>query len=137
MTCCNKTGMSTEYSPLDKRLLAFGKDTYKGPILEKFSQTKMWIFTFYRDEDLCEDCTTKFAAMNQWFEKYNFFNDPIYNVKWVVEDEPDNNLLYIEMGFTKSPMHIFTDPKGRVIDIVSGFPPPSWLEKYILDVIRE
>lgn len=137
MSCCKQAAMSNIYTPLDKRLLAFGEETYSGPVLEKFKKTKMWIFSFYRDEDLCEDCVNKFTAMNQWFEKYNFFNDPIYNVKWVVEDSPDNNLIYLEMGFTKSPMHIFADEHGRVIDIISGFPPPEWLEKYILDVIRK
>lgn len=137
MGCCKKAAMSSIYLPLNKRLLEFGEETYKGAVLEKFPRTKIWIFTFYRDADMCEDCPSKFAAMNQWFEKYNFFNDPLYNIKWVVEDDPDNNLIYIEMGFTKSPMHIFADENGRIIDIVSGFPPPKWLEKYILDVIRE
>jgi len=137
MSCCKQAAMSSIYTPLDKRLVAFGEETYAGPVLEKFKKTKLWIFSFYREEDLCEDCINKFSAMNQWFDKYNFFNDPIYNVKWVVEDSPDNNLIYIEMGFTKSPVHIFADERGRVIDIIYGFPPTEWLEKYILDVIRE
>jgi len=137
MSCCKQAAMSNEYLPLDERLIAFGEEIYQGNVLEKYKTTKLWVFSFYRDDDLCDDCVNKFVAMNQWFENYNFFNDPIYNVKWVVEDEPDNNLIYLEMGFTKSPIHIFADPKGRIVDIISGFPPPEWLEKYILKVIKE
>ena len=74
--------------------------------------------------------------MNYWFHKYGLFTDPVRNVKWIVENEPNKNLIYQEIGFVKSPMHIFTLGNGNVIDIVAGFPDEHWLEKYILPIIQ-
>ena len=47
MDCCKKSAMSTIYTPLDKRLLAFGKETYSGPLLEKFKNTKSELIRKY------------------------------------------------------------------------------------------
>lgn len=138
MTCCNKKApIDHIYMPLNKRLVEFGKEVSGEQLMSEYSSTFMWVFTFYGEDDLCDDCKFKFAAMNQWFIRYGLFTDPTRNVKWILEDEPEKNLIYQEMGFTKTPMHIFSDSDGKIIDIIMGFPTPEWLEKYILPLIKD
>jgi hypothetical protein len=138
MSCCeNKDPLDRIYVPLSERLIQFGEDTYGEMVMDKYKYTHMWVFTFYSDIDFCETCQKRFTSMNKWFSDYGLFDDPIRNVKWVVEDEPEKNMIYKEMGFTKTPMHIFTDSDGKIIDIFTGFPTPEWLEKYILPLIRK
>ena len=138
MTCCNKKApIDYIYVPLSERLVDFGKEVSGEQLMKQYSSTFMWVFTFYGDDDLCDDCKFKFAAMNQWFQQYSLFTDPIRNVKWILEDEPEKNLIYQEMGFSKTPMHMFCDKDGKIIDIIMGFPTPEWLEKYILPLVKE
>ena len=137
MTCCNEKTRSQFYNKLSDRLLRFGEETYEASGDPYIKHTHLWVFTFYREDDLCPDCQLQLGKMNGWFEKYGLFNDSTRNVKWVVEDQPDSNLIYTEMQFTKTPLHIFADSKGRIIDMVGGFPEEYWLEKYMLPVIRE
>lgn len=138
MSCCNKKAqIDYIYVPINKRLVEFGKEVSGEQLMREYSNTFMWLFTFYGDDDLCDDCQFKFAAMNQWFIKYGLFTDPIRNVKWILEDEPEKNLIYQEMGFTKTPMHLFCDSNGKIIDIIMGFPTPEWLEKYILPLVKD
>lgn len=137
MTCCNKKSpLDSIYSPISKRLVEFGMEVYDDAVLEKYSNTFLWIFTFYHDDEMCEECQFKFSDMSTWFSKYGMFENPTRNVKWVIEDEPDKNLIYKEIGFSKTPMHIFCDSDGKIIDIVTGFPTPDWLEKHILPLIQ-
>lgn len=138
MGCCDKKApIDGIYVPLSKRLIEFGVETYGEQLMEKYRYTHVWVFSFYEDADMCEDCQMKFSAMNKWFMDYGLFDDPIRNVKWIVEDQPQKNLIYKEIGFTKTPMHIFTNSEGKIFDIVAGFPTAEWLEKYILPLIRQ
>jgi len=137
MACCEEKLISDIYVPLNKRLLDFGSEIIGPQLMFKCPQTMIWIFTFYYDEDMCDDCKLRFSAMNHWFQQYELFDDPIRNVKWIVEDEPNKNLIFSEIGFTKTPMHIFCRGDGSIIDIVTGFPEPRWLTKYILPIIQE
>ena len=41
-----------------------------------------------------------------------------------------------ELGFTKSPLHLFCDGDGKIIDIISGIPTTEWLEKHILPLYQ-
>lgn len=137
MACCEEKAIGDIYTPLNKRLVEFGSEVLGPAFISKMPHTLLWIFTFFYEEDLCEECKVKFTNMNYWFHKYGLFEDPVRNVKWIVENEPNKNLIYQEMGFTKSPMHIFTNENGDVIDIVTGFPEERWLEKYILPIIQQ
>lgn len=138
MTCCNKKApLDHIYVPLSKRLIEFGAEVSGEQLMREYSTTFMWIFTFADAKEICEECNFKLAAMNDWFMQYGLFTDPTHNVKWIYEDEPEKNLIYKEMGFTKTPMHVFCDSSGKIIDIIMGFPTPEWLEKYILPIIRK
>lgn len=138
MTCCDKKApIDHVYVPLNKRLVDFGKEVSGEDLMKEYSYTFMWIFTFYTEDDLCDDCQYKFSIMYQWFQKYGLFTDVTRNVKWIHEHEPDKNLIYREMGFTKTPMHLFCDSEGKIIDMIMGFPTPEWLDKYILPLVKE
>ena len=135
-TIGSRAAVDTIYNPLSKRLIDFGNDAYEHQDNNNI-HTTLWLFTFYSEENLCEPSQPRFTEMHTWFDNYGLFNDPISNVKWVVEDEPSKNLIYTEMGFTKNPMHIFTDSDGNIFDIFIGFPNSTWLEKHILPLIRK
>lgn len=128
-----------EYLPLNKRLVEYGKEVYGKELLAKFNITHMWIFTFYCEEAMnkCDDCIEKLSEMGRWISKYGFLEDPIKNIKWIIEDEPDKNLIIKDLHITKTPVHIITNGEGKIIDILYGFPDPQWLEKYILPFIRK
>lgn len=137
MSCCNQNAqLDNIYLSLHKRLLEFGNEIYGEQLMASHPSTFMWIFTFYSDAELCEECQFSFSAMNKWFHDYGLFNNPIRNVKWIIEDEPEKNFIYKELGFSKTPMHLFCDKDGKIIDIIMGFPTPEWLEKHILPLIQ-
>ena len=136
MGCCDDTPIDDVYVPLHKRLVDYGKDSCDNQLLSRYSYTRLWVFSFYDDENLCIDCETKFSSMIQWFNKYGLLEDVIKNVKWIVDDDIDNNLLLKDMGIKKTPVHLFCDTDGKIIDIIFGFPSQKWLEKYILPVVR-
>jgi len=136
--CCNNFPINGSYVPLNKRLIEYGKDSYvhNPELLEKFSYTHMWIFTFIDSKDYCEECQVKFSIMSNWFNKYNLLNDPKKNVKWIVDDEIENNLIFKDLDIKKTPFHLFCDSNGKIIDIIYGFADDEWLEKHILPLIR-
>lgn len=137
MGCCEDIPIDGEYIPIHRRFLEYGKDSYGDTLAEKFPITHMWIFTFYEDAELCTECQDKLSEMHSWFEKYNLFNDPIKNVKWVVDDDIANNLILIDLHVNKTPVHFFCDSDGKIVDIVYGFPDTVWLEKHILPLITK
>jgi len=136
MSCCEDIPIDGSYVPLNKRLIEYGKDSYGEELLKKFTYTHMWIFTFYDNKDFCIDCQSKFSKMAKWFAKYNLLNDVIKNVKWIVDDEIENNLIFKDLDIKKTPIHLFCDSNGKIIDIIYGFADDEWLEKYILPLIR-
>jgi len=137
MTCCNeKAPLDNIYIPLNKRLIQFGTEIYGDDLNNIYKSTHMWVFTFYGEDDMCDDCMFKFSRMTNWFTQYGLFTNPEKNVKWILEDEADKNLIYQEMGFSKTPMHIFCNKNGDIHDIIIGFPTDEWLEKHILPLIN-
>jgi len=136
MGCCEDIPIDDVYIPLSTRLVDYGTDSYGEQLLNKFPHTHMWIFSFYKDEELCIDCEQKFADMAGWFTKYGLLEDSLKNVKWVVDDDVDNNLILKDLAIQKTPLHLFSDEHGKIIDVVFGFPSPQWLEKHILPLIR-
>lgn len=127
-----------EYIPLYKRLVEYGKEVYGKKLLEKYTTTRMWIFTFYCEKTMnkCNDCIEKLSEMGKWINKYGFLENSMNNIKWVIEDEPDKNLIIKDLRIEKTPVHIITSGDGKIIDILYGFPDTSWLEKYILAYIK-
>ena len=130
--------LEREYLTLDKRLFEYGKEAYGTALFKKFPITQLWIFTFYcaAEMEKCEDCVTKLSKMAEWINKYGFLEDLIKNVKWVIDDEPGNNLILQDLHIEKMPVHIITNGEGKIIDLLYGFPDPGWLEKYILPLVR-
>lgn len=128
-----------EYLTLDKRLFEYGKEVYGKDLFKKFPITHIWIFTFYCAEEMekCEDCIVKLSKMGEWINKYGFLEDPIKNVKWVIDDEPGNNLILQDLHIEKMPVHIIANGEGKIFDVLYGFPDPRWLEKYILPFVRK
>ena len=136
MGCCGGA-FDDIYLPLNQRLVRFGMETYKEYDPSYNEIPKTWLFTFYEENELCEECKHMLSSMNEWFEKYSFFSDPTTKVNWVLEDNPKMNAIYKELGFTKTPMHIFCDSFGNIFNIFVGIPDSEWLEKYILKAIRD
>lgn len=138
MACCGqKSQLDNIYLPLNKRLVEFGKEVSGESLMNAYPSTFIWVFTFYREQDMCEECHDNLGAVNKWFVKYGMYTDPIRNLKWIIEDEPDRNLIYKELGLTKSPTHIFCDGDGKIVDIISGIPSTEWLEKHILPLFQQ
>jgi hypothetical protein len=136
MGCCEDNILDEVYVPLNKRLINYGIECSDELFLKKFPRTHMWIFTFYNNEDLCIECEEKFAKMAKWFVKYGLLEDLAKHVKWIVDDEIKNNLILKDLGIEKTPVHLFCDSNGKIIDTAFGFPDPNWLQKYILPLIR-
>lgn len=137
MSCCSDKFGNQTYIPINKRLLKFGEESTDKSILEKFSDTKLWIFSFFDEKDAsCADCMEKLKSMLEWFEKYNILKNPINNVKWIFEQNAKNNLIYNDLFVKKTPLHIITDSNGNIIDMVFGFPDDNWLKTYLLPLIN-
>lgn len=137
MSCCEqKAQLDTIYLPLNRRLVEFGKEVSGEPLMNVYPNTFLWVFTFYNEEDICEECQDKLGGINKWFTDYGMYTNPTRNLKWIIEEEPDKNLIYKELGFTKSPLHLFCDGDGKIIDIISGIPTTEWLEKHILPLYQ-
>lgn len=136
MSCCEDTPIDGEYVSLNKRLIQYGKDSFSEELLKKYPHTHMWVFTFLDEDDMCIECQTKFSKMSQWFSKYNLLDDVMKNVKWVFDDEIKNNLIFKDLGINKTPVHLFCDSNGKIIDIIYGFADVDWLDKHILPLIR-
>lgn len=138
MACCKKKAqLDNIYTPISKRLVEFGKEVYGEEGMSQYKDTFLWVFSFYETSEMCEECKFKFTAMSKWFTDYGLFKNVNRNVKWVLEDEPTKNLIFVEMGLSKTPIHIFADSNGRIIDMVVGFPTIEWLESYILPLIQD
>ena len=138
MTCCDDKLFGNQiYIPLNKRLLEFGKDSSNPILMEQFSVTKLWIFTFLdKNDTICVDCISKIQIMVNWFEKFGLLKNPINNIKWIFEDDMSNNLICRDMGISKSPTHLLCDSDGKIIDIVTGFPDENWLDSNILPLVK-
>ena len=133
--CCPDTpDIDGIYKTFSRRLLDFGKEVYAGCNTEQ--RVIMWIFSFYDGMSKCKVCKHALDDMYGWFNKYGMLNDPVHGVRMVIEDEPHTNMIYNDLGFTKLPMHIFTDAEGKIIDILFDFPDAEWLNKYILPVLQ-
>ncbi len=104
--------------------------------MSKFNFTKMWVFTFIDSDQMCIECKEKYAKMLEWFEKYELFDNPVNNVKWVVDPDMNNNLIIKDLKITASPTTLFCDSKGNIFEILVGFPDQEWLEEYILPYVR-
>ncbi len=134
MTCCDEKTFGSElYMPLNERLLDFGKKSSTPDILNNFPNTFVWLFTFCKKTDLdCFDCLEKFQIMVNWFNKYNLLKNPVNNLKWIFDDNIEENNICLDIGITNSPTHIITDKDGNIMNIVLGFPDEDWLNKYLL-----
>lgn len=134
--CCPETPeIDGIYKPLCRRLVDFGNKVYADCKTDQ--RVIMWVFSFYNGMANCKVCKHALEEMYGWFNKYGLLNDPVRGVRMVVEDEPHTDKFYVELGFTKLPMHIFADGNGRVIDILYDFPDSEWLDKYILPYLQE
>lgn len=133
--CCPETEIDGIYKPLCRRLVDFGKEVYADCSSEQ--RVIMWVFSFYDGMANCKVCKHSLDEMYGWFNKYGLLNDPVRGVRMVVEDEPHTNMICNDFGFTKLPMHIFTDGDGRIIDMLFDFPEGEWLDRYILPYLQE
>lgn len=136
MGCCGHV-FDDIYLPLNQRLVRFGNEVFSEFNPDYNEVPKIWLFTFYEESDACDECKHMLSEMNNWFEKYGFFSDPMFKVNWVLEDDPKNNMIYKEIGFNKAPIHLFCDSHGNIFNIFNGIPDIEWLDKYILNVIRD
>jgi len=133
--CCPETpDIGGIYKTFSRRLVDFGNEVYSD--CHASQRVIMWVFSFYDGMAHCKVCKHSLEEMYGWFHKYGLLNDPVHGVRMVVEDEPHTNMIYNELGFTKLPMHIFTDGDGKIIDILFDFPDSEWLDKYILPYIQ-
>lgn len=134
--CCPETPeIDGIYKPLSRRLVDFGNEVYAD--CNGSQRVIMWVFSFYDGMANCKVCKHSLDEMYGWFHKYGLLNDPVRGVRMVVEDEPHTNMIYNDFGFTKLPMHIFTDGDGKIIDMLFDFPEADWLDKYILPYLQE
>lgn len=134
--CCPETPeIDGIYKTLSRRLVDFGNEVYADCIADQ--RVIMWVFSFYDGMANCKVCKHSLDEMYGWFHKYGLLNDPVRGVRMVVEDEPHTNMIYNDFGFTKLPMHIFTDGDGKIIDMLFDFPEAEWLDKYILPYLQE
>lgn len=137
MGCCDKnTSVNQIYQSITDRLKEFAINNTGPELLKKFPTTKVYLFTFLDIGTMCTECKEKLAAMHSWVTKYNLLEDPVNNMKWILEDEMKKNLIVDDMGITKSPTHIICDGNCRILDIVTGYPSPDWMEKHFLQFIR-
>ena len=137
MGCCDKAkNVDQIYIPMNRRLLEFAKQTTDEELLKRFPTTKLYIFSFTDKTKMCAECAEKFGDMISWFQKYSLLDDPVRNVKWIFEDEMDKNLIVDDMGITKSPTHLLCNDSGYILDIVTGFPSPDWLEQHLLPLVK-
>ena len=134
--CCgDKAAPLGIYRPLNERLTAYGSEAF-GEDEMKRRRTAMWLFTLYKEKDACSECRSRLSVMYDWFHGYGLFDNPAGCVRFVVEPDPESNLICRDMGFSKYPMHLFCNPDGSVFDAVFGFPDAGWLEKHILPIIK-
>jgi hypothetical protein len=137
MGCCkDSVPIDGIYVPLNKRFVEYGTTNY-GKNMEQFPDTHMWIFTFYDDDEMCQECGPRLVEMGKWFKQYGILESLHRNVKWIIDDNISNNLILRDLNIVKTPVHFFCASDGKIIDIVYGFPTYEWLEKYILPMIRK
>ena len=133
--CCPETPeISGTYKTLSRRLVDFGNEVYADCTYDQ--RVIMWVFSFYDGLSNCKVCKHSLDEIYGWFHEYGFLSNPTRGVRIVVEDEPHTNLMYNELGFSKLPMHIFTDGEGKIIDILYDFPDKEWLDKFILPYLQ-
>lgn len=134
--CCNKTVVvKGTYKPLSTRLLDFGNEVYSGSTSTQ--RILMWVFSFFDEKNDCPVCRDGLSKMYGWFNKYGLTTDPVRGVRMVLENRPDTNLIYQDLGIEKLPVNIFTDSEGKVIDIIYEFPDEEWLDAYILPLVKK
>ena len=134
-TCCGGD-VKREYMPTNRRLIEYGKEASGAEIMEKFNYTKMWVFTFIDSKQMCIECKEKYLTMLEWFEKYELLDNPVNNVKWVVDPDMNNNLIAKDLHLIKSPTTLFCDSNGNIFNMHIGFPDTEMLEEYILPYVR-
>lgn len=133
--CCgNNVFIQSGYRTLSHRLLDYGKEAYAD--VTSRQRVIMWVFIFYDDSTMCKMCKAAFDEMFSWFRKYGLFDNPVRCVRTVIEDDPEKNLIYTDLGMQKLPAIVFADDNGRIIDILFEFPEAKWLENYILPYIQ-
>jgi hypothetical protein len=138
MTCCKDKFGNALYLPINTRLLEMGKKSTAPELLEKYPDTAIWLFSFFNKKDVeCPDCFLKFQNMVAWFDKFGLLKNPVNNIKWIFEDDMDNNLICRDMGLTKSPVHIICNKDGNILDVLLGFPDENWLKKFILPMVND
>ena len=71
-------------------------------------------------KESCKDCIL-FFRLGDFYEM--FFEDAETASK--------------ELELTKSPMHLFCDGDGKIIDIISGIPTIEWMESHILPLYQQ
>ena len=112
MSCCgNRKSTNDIYVPLSVRLVEFAKQTIDANDIP----AKMYIFSFVDNENNCIECQNKFSVMLNWFDQRNILTNPALGVKWIFEDDMQNNHISHDIGLTRSPTHIITDNVGRII----------------------
>ena len=132
MSCCgNRKSTNDIYVPLSVRLVEFAKQTIDANDIP----AKMYIFSFVDNENNCIECQNKFSVMLNWFDQRNILTNPALGVKWIFEDDMQNNHISHDIGLTRSPTHIITDNVGRIIDIVAGFPDSDWLDTHFMHLL--
>ncbi len=138
MPCCQDKFGNGLYYPISTRLLEMGKTSTAPELFEKYPDTHIWLFSFLKKKDLeCPDCTNKLQDMVAWFDKFGILKNPTRNLKWIFEDDMDNNMICKDIGLTKSPAHVICNKDGNIIDIVIGFPDETWLKKFILPLVND
>lgn len=137
MGCCDKKkSIDDIYIPINRRLIDFATQITDAETRLRYPSTKLYLFTFIDNEQMCTECAEKFGSMLEWMSKYGLMTDPVNNVKWIIEDEMFKNHIVNDIGITKSPTHLICDGNGNIRDIVAGFPTPEWLESHFLQMLR-
>lgn len=123
------------YVPLSRRLLEYGKAIYGGDRCNR--RFILWVFAFYDASDECPVCKHALSGMIDWFNKFGLVDNPSRCIGFVLEDEPASNMIFNDLKFPMSPVTVFADPEGRVLDIIYEFPDGDWMDRYILPIIQK
>lgn len=134
--CCGEAvTVDGIYRPLSLRLLEYGRDAYKNTTSSQ--RVVMWVFSFYEAKNECPVCKHGIERMYEWFGKYGLLENPARGVRIVLDDEASTSAILDDMHVDYSPVNIFTDGEGKVIDMLFEFPDEAWLDKYILPFIQK
>lgn len=134
-SCCGEAIIRAGYHTISQRLLMYGQEAYSENTTKQ--RTVMWVFSFFDQENMCKKCKTAFGEMYDWFDKYGLLTSLSTGVRIVLEPQPEQNLIYTDLGMNKLPANIFCDEHGKIIEILFEFPDKKWLENYIMPYIQE